>query len=469
MRATKVFVYWGYFIIGVSDMYLTFSINQDMYHMDFDVPDIEAWSILIFSPWIVKAALGLISDYVGIAGYHRKPYIVTSYAVSAVLNALLATRERIPSYYIPTMFFLQMALCWADIIVDALASKDCRLEQGGDKETYIITGFIVRVVGNMVGLIISGRLYDAKGSSERVFTSFSVICGMQFMLCMVHPWYDTATKPATIAPLEPNDGEEDGASDHREEGPRKLALASICSTCSFSKYPILANKWYVQLLVLNIVIGFIPTPGAGYFFYLTSVMGYTATTFSNMQVVACAARIAMLVLYKLVLRYKGIRTTYLVIQIIDACIAFFPALLVSGAYRDIGIPPIVFVLSGKVLDSALTDVRLQPVHIMNNVAATVGTEAAILQVTHTALNATGLLVGLIESALLRAFGINHGDFDGLFNLILTCGTLEMIVPVVCIFVLLPARHTTIADIRRKMEPIPVSVSPEEAGSGVIEI
>ncbi|MBI3836729.1 MAG: MFS transporter [Planctomycetia bacterium] len=84
---------------------------------------IAGFSFALALPWALKPIFGLVSDFVPLAGYHRKSYlIVASVITSASLDVLYAID--LPAGAVDALFFLlvlsTIGVAFSDVVIDAL-------------------------------------------------------------------------------------------------------------------------------------------------------------------------------------------------------------------------------------------------------------------------------------------------------------------------------------------------------------
>jgi predicted MFS family arabinose efflux permease len=115
-----------YFIQGISEPtegLISQPVNALLKSWGQNTQQIAAFSALLALPWAVKPVYGLISDFLPLAGYHRKSYLIVVSAVASLsLGALYALD--LPSSAVGTLFLLlasaTTAVAFSDVVVDAL-------------------------------------------------------------------------------------------------------------------------------------------------------------------------------------------------------------------------------------------------------------------------------------------------------------------------------------------------------------
>jgi MFS family permease len=82
-----------YFIQGSSeptDGLIAQPINSLLKSWGHDAAEIAGFTALLWVPWTIKPIYGLISDFLPLAGYHRKSYLIACSAVTAVCFLIVA-------------------------------------------------------------------------------------------------------------------------------------------------------------------------------------------------------------------------------------------------------------------------------------------------------------------------------------------------------------------------------------------
>ncbi len=84
---------------------------------------IATFSALLAMPWALKPVYGLISDFIPLAGYYRKSYLVLASAITSISLGLLYARD-LPTGEVNTLMALlilpTIGVAFSDVVVDAL-------------------------------------------------------------------------------------------------------------------------------------------------------------------------------------------------------------------------------------------------------------------------------------------------------------------------------------------------------------
>ena len=89
-----------------------------MRHYGLSIANVGVVTSTISLPWILKPVYGAISDKFPIGGRRRKPYIILTSLLAALLWLVLATFDVTASEVIIFLFFISMLTCFADVLYD---------------------------------------------------------------------------------------------------------------------------------------------------------------------------------------------------------------------------------------------------------------------------------------------------------------------------------------------------------------
>jgi MFS family permease len=115
-----------YFVQGLTeptDGLLAQPINSLLKSWGKNAEEIASFSALFFLPWAVKPIYGLLSDFVPLAGYHRKSYLVAASAMtSAALGLLYLCDLRSPAMGMMLLLLVPatIGVAFSDVVIDAL-------------------------------------------------------------------------------------------------------------------------------------------------------------------------------------------------------------------------------------------------------------------------------------------------------------------------------------------------------------
>ncbi|HEY1785444.1 MAG TPA: MFS transporter [Pirellulales bacterium] len=155
---------------------------------------ISTFLLFLELPWGIKPLYGLISDFVPLAGYRRKSYLVLASAVSAVALFLLAAQpdsiDKVP--LLLWLLPLAVSVAFSDVVIDALmiergqphgwtgqlqslqwtalygAAALAGWGGGYLSEHHLIrVGFLIVGIGSVVGLILSLLAHEDRSIAAR--------------------------------------------------------------------------------------------------------------------------------------------------------------------------------------------------------------------------------------------------------------------------------------------------------------
>lgn len=170
-----------YFIQGFSeptDGVIAQPINSLLKSWGKDTAEIAAFTALLWVPWTIKPIYGLISDFLPLAGYHRKSYLIAASAITALCFLIAAgavtnqSESQAGSAFTLLLLLLPatIGVAFSDVVVDALM-----VEKG---QPHGLTGRFQAVQwGALYGAtILAGSLGGFLSQQPRQRIAF-LICG----------------------------------------------------------------------------------------------------------------------------------------------------------------------------------------------------------------------------------------------------------------------------------------------------
>jgi predicted MFS family arabinose efflux permease len=115
-----------YFIQGISeptDGLLSQPVLSLLKSWGQNAEQIATFSFLLALPWAIKPIYGLVSDFIPLAGYHRKSYLIVASAITSATLSLAYALD-LPAGSVDTLFLLLMfstiGVAFSDVVIDAL-------------------------------------------------------------------------------------------------------------------------------------------------------------------------------------------------------------------------------------------------------------------------------------------------------------------------------------------------------------
>jgi len=126
----------GSFVFGVVVVYgfsqglggALYRIASDYYWKDVRMVQPSAAQVyqgIIYIPWVMKPVWGLFTDFVPIAGYHRRPYFIFAGLLGLISTLVISLHSKMPIFITLILFTAASGgVAIADVTIDACAAKN---------------------------------------------------------------------------------------------------------------------------------------------------------------------------------------------------------------------------------------------------------------------------------------------------------------------------------------------------------
>ncbi len=115
-----------YFIQGISEPtegLISQPVLSLLKSWGHNAQQIGTFSFLLALPWAIKPIYGLVSDFMPLAGYHRKSYLIVASAVTSASLGMLYALD-LPAGAVYSLLFLLLlptiGVAFSDVVIDAL-------------------------------------------------------------------------------------------------------------------------------------------------------------------------------------------------------------------------------------------------------------------------------------------------------------------------------------------------------------
>ncbi|CAJ1394346.1 unnamed protein product [Effrenium voratum] len=141
--------------------------------------DIQIWKTCIFSPYILKPIIGLVSDLFPVGGYHKGPYMLLG-SLGGMAAAAGIGAARLPLHlFIFGLFLFELMICTDDLLTEALYAREMQdhPKHGQNLLTFVFAGMSLC---SLLGNLSSGFLLTSLGA-HGVFL-FAALCSVPAVL-----------------------------------------------------------------------------------------------------------------------------------------------------------------------------------------------------------------------------------------------------------------------------------------------
>jgi BT1 family len=404
--------------VAIPLCYLTVGILQgtirpllNVYPIDLGATEAQQTTLasIAMLPSAFKIVFGFLSDNVPIAGYRRKPYILTAWlTTSACMTFLLyssdlslptvngdSTATRPPTMpCLMLVFFLAGCGIWmADAMVDSFVAQKARLEPLEAHGTLQSTCYAVRFLGLAVMSPLSTYLYSNVSNGRG-----AVIIVLITM----------ATPLVTVLPLLYPLAEEHLSSVPSTRDQCREIWKSVCSPA----------VW--QPIGFVYVFNLLQVPNAAWRQYLKSVLGFTASQLNILLTASYVMLYVGVVTYKHLFLQTSWRRLYQVCIAVTGFFSLAQLALIRG--YTAGLSPFLFALGDDAVSEFIYGLQMLPVAMVMVRLCPVHSEGASYAMFTTSWNSAMMLAQAIGSSLLlgiwdvRKETLISGDLDGLFRL-----------------------------------------------------
>ena len=164
-----------YFAQGICQVVLLLNQPIKYYlrqHLNYGADDIAAFMAFVMIPWMIKPAYGLLSDFVPIAGYRRKSYLLIMNLLAAGAFCWAAGVHSVPMLT-AAIFLTAVGVACSDVVVDALMVESGQ-RTGRVKLFQGVQWTCISVAGTLSAL--AGGYLCQVYAPDRAFRVAAVIC-----------------------------------------------------------------------------------------------------------------------------------------------------------------------------------------------------------------------------------------------------------------------------------------------------
>jgi BT1 family len=447
-------------ILGIQVTIYHYTFRKDLLQYGFPMTTINLIRLLAHLPWNLKPLPALFCvDGIGCKGYHRKPHIMIGSAVACVCISILSSPDVASSLYISMITLFNVFLVLADVAIDGYMIDSVRIDSNA-----IVNADVFRTIGYIIGDTSAALLWEHVHSNG----VYGIVAGVTGLMTITAVFMkDTTRLTSTVNTVNGTHNIPDYSSDvvgvviidDKGESVRPLRIHNHFFVQCKLIWSTLTNKAIFALLIVSFLANIIPSSSLPMFYYLTEELKFSSYTMSILGFVSSVVRVVTLVMYRGFtvcgctvkgLRTLSIRTIFVGVTLTRILVNIMPAILSyqvevqvnnngtittekQSLVVDIGLNPIVFSIGDTVFEEILDTLQALPLkqiigHICEN-----GVEAGVFATAMSTLNIGNAIQGLIDTGIMQALGIDHGNYDGLFFSIMISQVCTLVVSIVACF------------------------------------
>lgn len=229
---------------------------------------------LLMIPWMVKPVYGIMSDFLPLAGYRRKSYLVLAYACSSLLYGLAACTGSLYLLW-PALFLTACALAMGTTIISGLVLAVGR--PNGHTRRYQSFQAVCYYTANIFSLLVGGLLCSYLPPASALHTA-CWLASLPCLLAAFASWYWLREERAV---------------------PVRLDLATMAAGVA-----LLRSRGLFVVTIFLCFWHFSPGFGTPLYFHETRVLGFSQLFIGQLGAVNSVGMIAGALLFRFVLEQK---------------------------------------------------------------------------------------------------------------------------------------------------------------------
>eukprot|EP00418_Pyrodinium_bahamense_P063365 CAMPEP_0179087468 /NCGR_PEP_ID=MMETSP0796-20121207/39744_1 /TAXON_ID=73915 /ORGANISM="Pyrodinium bahamense, Strain pbaha01" /LENGTH=538 /DNA_ID=CAMNT_0020784977 /DNA_START=21 /DNA_END=1637 /DNA_ORIENTATION=+ len=402
-------------------------------------------------PWSIKPIFGMLSDAVPIFGYHRTSYIVIAGICGLVAWTSLGLLPLAGSAIVPFLLLANISVCVPDIMIDA---KTAELSKAAPEHAPGLQGLSWGAfgIGGLVTCSTAGLLVDILG--PRTLFLLINVCSLGVVVPGLLGWLGECHVP--LGQRKPN-----------LEWLRKHAIVSLLAAFMSVAAAMLmvlqltvesqvlrgvATVSFAMLLLIGIFVvlrrvsdvlaktaAFIfareclqPAFGEAMFQWLKNCPDGPQFIPTVLSWIDCFGSLGLLLgvtIYNKYLSEVPYRRIFLGAQLAMVISSLLDFVLVKRWNLAIGIPDIVMLIGDDAFSSTMRKFVMIPMFILASKVCPQSIEATLFAMLMALSNFGGTVGDFFGVSMLEAFGVVHGDFENLADVVLAkslCRFLPMV-------------------------------------------
>jgi folate/biopterin transporter len=376
------FVYWSQGFKSVSSLAITLYYKETLFLSPSATQFIRTMTSIA---WFIKPIYGLITDNFPICGYHRKFYLLIS-GIAGILCMISISMHENLYFSILALILNEFSGAFSDVIADAIMVEKSRNDPAGSSALQSFS-WTMMGVGGIIGSLLGGVLLEQ--FAPKYIISLTALSSLFLIFAAIK----VKENPQTKKPILDN---------------IYLLLKAILNP------EIL--KPLIFVLLLN---GISPRYSDLTIYYLTDVLKFHPSFISSLSIITYITLILGGSFYHSFLKNIEYRDIIALAQVLLAATGLIDLCLVTGFYKELGIPAWVFVVGDDVIGSSIQfSFKMLPLMVMCAKICPSGIEATFFALFTAVFNIGFALSGLFGSLLMKLFDVNTNQYDLMWVLVL---------------------------------------------------
>eukprot|EP00164_Ancoracysta_twista_P004565 GFYU01006160.1.p1 GENE.GFYU01006160.1~~GFYU01006160.1.p1 ORF type:complete len:474 (-),score=110.91 GFYU01006160.1:77-1498(-) len=433
LNSFTILVTLVYFVQGaarISRLAWTFFLKHDLKSSPADIQNVQGSQTV---PWTIKPIYGILSDFVPIAGYRRKPYLMFSGLIGVVAWLLMGTVIVDYGGVLGGVMLASFSLAIGDVIADSLVVERTIDTPQEEVAKFQSMCWGSHAFGSVVAVLISGYLLDSE-SSRTVFLITMVFPLVVFVVALLlsEKKVDESHKAVSSWP-------------------------QLKEILKFAWRHFKSNTLWKPVLFI-LLSQMVPSAGQGLFFFYTKELGYEGSDkhkLGNLMTVEQIARLLAVGTFQKFFTSVDLRKYFMAATTIRALVGFLTLMLVTGANESIGISNDVFVYLAAFPATFTGTMTWMPIVVLAAGMCPTSIEGTFFAIVMSVSNVGEMFGELTGASMMEGFGITEDSVDNLWKMVLIINFL-LLTPLIYTYHLLvptakPEDHT--AEAMEARDPI----------------
>jgi folate/biopterin transporter len=378
-------VYFVQGILGLARLSVSFFLKDEL---SLAPAEVAALLGIVAIPWMIKPALGFVSDGLPILGYRRRPYLILAGGLGAVSWLCMATVVHSAWAATLAITLSSLSVALSDVIVDSIVVERARHESLSSVGSLQSLSWGASALGGLITAYFSGALIE----QFSVQTVFALTACFPLLVSAIAGLI--AESPIEQQP------------DWQIVGQQLQQLRQAITQKAIWMPTAFIFVWQIT-----------PTAESAFFFFGTNELGFGPEFLGRIQLVSSVASLVGIALFQRFLKVVPFRVIFAWSIIISSVLGMSALILVTHTNRAWGIDDRWFTLGDSAILTAMGQIAFMPILVLAARLCPPGIEATLFALLMSILNLAGVLSNELSALLTHGLGINETNFDQLWLLV----------------------------------------------------